>query len=72
MVTGQVRNIQTQPQPGQPLRVSLLDRNGKRLAAQVAETAPGVIAPDGVKPFRVQFIDPPATARTSRSSSPST
>ena len=63
VVTGQLRNIQTRPNPAQPLRIVLLDKDGKRLAEQVAQPAPGPIPPNGVRSFSAQFIDPPAEAK---------
>jgi len=60
IVSGMVRNVETHPRDAAALKVSLLDKSGHALVAQVAPAAPGQIEPGKARPFKVTFIDPPA------------
>lgn len=60
IVSGMIRNIETAPQEPVPVRVSLLDKSGKKLVNEVVALAPGKLAPGQTRPFTVAFLDPPS------------
>lgn len=62
VVSGVERNVAARPRPPSAVRVTFLDKAGRALAAQVAQVAPGAIAPGEVRPFRAVFVDPPLSA----------
>lgn len=58
-VTGSERNVDPGPRRPAPLRVSLYDKAGHRLAEQIVRLAPAPIQPGESRPFRASFVDPP-------------
>ena len=58
-VTGVERNVDPTPRAAAPLRVSLYDRGGHRLAQRTVHMADGSIRPGEGRPFKVSFLDPP-------------
>ena len=62
VVSGVERNVAARPRAPSAVRVTFLDKAGRALAAQVAQVAPGAIAPGEVRPFRAVFVDPPLSA----------
>lgn len=61
-VSGVERNVETHPREAQPLRISLIDKAGKKLASQIANPPPGAIQPGETRPFTLSFFDPPLQA----------
>lgn len=62
-VTGAIRSVRKEPADAPPIRVSLLDKDGKALASLVAEPLNGRIPPGAKRYFAVSLNDPPAGAR---------
>ncbi len=62
MVTGVVRNIRSKPVAVPPLRVALLDKAGKQVAAVTARAGDPTAPAGGVRAFSVAVLDPPASA----------
>ncbi|PZQ52930.1 MAG: hypothetical protein DI570_24465 [Phenylobacterium zucineum] len=61
-VTGAVRSVVKEPAEAPPIRISLLDKNGKPLASLVAEPLNGRVPPGAKRYFAVSLNDPPAGA----------
>ena len=62
-VKGVERNVETHPRESAPLRISLLDKGGHKLASQVqGPPAGGLIQPGETRPFSLSFLDPPMQA----------
>jgi len=62
-VTGVERNVETRPRESAPLRISLLDKAGHKLASQVASPPTGgPIQPGETRAFALSFFDPPLQA----------
>jgi hypothetical protein len=59
-VSGQIRNVRGKPVDAPGLRVSLLDRAGKPLAAKVAQPIDGRVPAGEVRHFSIAIVDPPA------------
>jgi predicted Zn finger-like uncharacterized protein len=59
-VTGQIRNVRTLSATAPSLRVSLLDKAGKPLAAKVAQPIDGRVPAGQVRHFAIAIVDPPA------------
>jgi predicted Zn finger-like uncharacterized protein len=64
VVTGVLRNITDRPVSTPPLRVALLNENGRRVAGRLAAAADPVIPPNQTRHFSVTLLDPPRTANT--------
>lgn len=62
-VTGAIRSIRKEPTDAPPIRISLLDKDGKALASLVAEPLNGRVPPGAKRYFAVSLNDPPAGAR---------
>jgi len=62
IVTGAERNVDSQPRPPAPLRISLYDKAGARLLSRVVELPPSPLGGGERRPFRVSFLDPPMAA----------
>ncbi|WP_158916562.1 MJ0042-type zinc finger domain-containing protein [Caulobacter sp. S45] len=58
-VTGAERNVDPGARAPAPLRVSLYDKAGHRLAQKIVRIAPGPIQAGESRPFRVSFLNPP-------------
>lgn len=63
VVTGAIRNITEHEVVAPPLRVELLNGEGKRVAGQLAATQNARIPPGEVRHFSLTFMDPPRTAK---------
>lgn len=61
-VSGVERNVETGARDAAPLRVSLLDKGGRKLASTVVEPPSGAIQPGETRAFTAAFIDPPLEA----------
>jgi predicted Zn finger-like uncharacterized protein len=64
IITGVLRNITDRPVAAPPLRVALLNENGKRVSGKLAAAADPLIAPSQIRHFSVTMLDPPKTANT--------
>lgn len=63
-ITGVLRNITDHKVVTPPLRVALLNENGKRVAGKLAAAADPLIPPSQTRHFSVTLLDPPRTANT--------
>ena len=61
-VSGQLRNIRDVAAEAPPLRISLLDRAGKTVAAKVARPLDAAVPAHAVRHFAISIVDPPAQA----------
>jgi predicted Zn finger-like uncharacterized protein len=61
-VTGQLRNLRDAAATAPALRVNLLDRLGKPVAAKVARPINAAVPAHAVRHFAISIIDPPASA----------
>jgi predicted Zn finger-like uncharacterized protein len=61
-VSGAIRNPRNQTSVSPPLRVSLLDRAGKPVAAHIATPVSGAVPPREKRFFSVAIVDPPSNA----------
>jgi predicted Zn finger-like uncharacterized protein len=59
-VTGQIHNVKDSAANAPSLRVSLLDKAGKPLAAKVAQPIDGRVPAGEVRHFAIAIVDPPA------------
>lgn len=59
VVTGVERNVEAKPRPVAPLRISVYDRSGARLASGIVHPGAGDIAPGEARPFSISFLNPP-------------
>lgn len=62
-VSGMIRNIENEPVVTPPLRISLLDAEGKALATKIARPADARIPPGETRHFAIALLDPPAAAK---------
>lgn len=62
VVTGQVRNTRDAAATAPALRVSLLDRAGKPVAAKIARPLNAQVPGQAVRHFQISIVDPPAGA----------
>ncbi|MDB5455286.1 MAG: hypothetical protein JWP92_871 [Caulobacter sp.] len=62
-ITGVIRNITDRPVIAPPLRVSLLNAQGKRVAGKIAAAADPRIPSGQTRHFAITIIDPPLTAK---------
>jgi predicted Zn finger-like uncharacterized protein len=58
-VSGAIRNVEDHPVMAPPLRISLLNRQGKRVAGQIAALANARIPPGETRRFTTAIFDPP-------------
>jgi hypothetical protein len=63
IVTGKIRNTKDQAVESPPLRIELLDKAGKRIAAKFADPENAVIPPGETRHFSVSLLDPPLAAQ---------
>jgi predicted Zn finger-like uncharacterized protein len=61
-VTGAIRSTADEPAMAPPIRISLLDREGKALSSLVAEPLNAKVPPGGKRYFAVNLPNPPAGA----------
>lgn len=62
-VTGAIRNVRDEAAEAPPIRVSLLDANGKSMGGLVAQPLNGRVPPGALRYFAVSLPEPPAGAR---------
>jgi predicted Zn finger-like uncharacterized protein len=62
-ISGVLRNIQDHPVEAPPLRISLLNPAGKRVAGKVAAAADPLVPPGETRHFSIAIVDPPSTAK---------
>jgi len=60
-VSGQIRNLREAPADAPPLKVSLLDRSGKLVAAKVAHPINAAVPGKAIRHFAIAIVDPPAS-----------
>jgi len=63
-VTGQLRNLRDAAATAPSIRVSLLDRTGKPVAAKVARPINAAVPARAIRHFAISIVDPPASARS--------
>lgn len=61
-VSGMFRNVKDKPITAPPLRISLLNKSGKRLSTKIAQPADAVVPPGETRHFAIAILDPPSTA----------
>ena len=61
-VSGVIRNIESHPVTAPPLRISLVNKAGKVVAAKLASPADPVVPPGETRHFAIVMLDPPSTA----------
>ncbi len=62
-VSGMIRNVKETAITAPPLRVSLIDRAGKRMTTKIAQPADAVVPPGETRHFALAILDPPVAAR---------
>jgi predicted Zn finger-like uncharacterized protein len=62
-VTGAIRNVRGEPAEAPPVRVTLLNRAGKPVAAKIARPVEATVPPRALRRFAIAITDPPANAR---------
>jgi len=63
-VAGVIRNVVDRPVSAPPLRISLVNQQGKRVAGVVATLANPLIPPGAQRRFSTAILDPPFSANT--------
>ena len=63
VVTGKIRNTKDKAVESPPLRIELLDKSGKRIAAKFADPENALIPPGETRHFSVSLLDPPLAAQ---------
>jgi predicted Zn finger-like uncharacterized protein len=61
-VSGMFRNVKDKPITAPPLRISLLNKAGKRLSTKIAQPADAIVPPGETRHFAIAILDPPASA----------
>ena len=59
VITGVERNIEVDARPPSPVRVSLFDKAGKKVAERVSPVDGAPLSPGETRPFSVAMINPP-------------
>jgi predicted Zn finger-like uncharacterized protein len=62
-ISGVLRNIEDRPVEAPPLRLSLINPQGKRVAGKVAAAEDPLVPPGETRHFAIAIIDPPLTAK---------
>jgi predicted Zn finger-like uncharacterized protein len=62
-ISGILRNIEDHPVEAPPLRISLLNPAGKRVAGKIAAAADPLVPPGETRHFSIALVDPPSTAK---------
>lgn len=62
-VTGAIRNVKGQTVSSPPIRVNLLGRNGKPIAAKIVRPIDAQVPAGATRHFAIAIADPPANAR---------
>ena len=60
-VTGAIRSVRDAAASSPPIRISLLDRTGKPVAAKVATPLDGLVPGRATRHFAIAIVDPPAS-----------
>jgi predicted Zn finger-like uncharacterized protein len=60
-VTGAIRSVRDAAASSPPIRISLLDRTGKPVAAKVATPLDGMVPGRATRHFAIAIVDPPAS-----------
>jgi predicted Zn finger-like uncharacterized protein len=63
IVSGEVRNIRTEPLMSPPLKVQLSDKDGHALLTRTAEPPEGALPPGQSRRFSLVVVDPPSGAK---------
>jgi predicted Zn finger-like uncharacterized protein len=66
VVEGEVHNLTRAERPIPPVRVALLDGEGRELGSGLFRAAQSTVAAGGVARFEARMVDPPALARSFR------
>ncbi|WP_304190338.1 DUF3426 domain-containing protein [Phenylobacterium aquaticum] len=61
-VSGMIRNIEDTAITAPPLRVSLINKAGRRVSTKIAQPADAVVPPGETRHFALAIIDPPTSA----------
>lgn len=61
-VSGMIRNIEDTPITAPPLRVSLINKAGRRVSTKIAQPADAVVPPGETRHFALAILDPPTSA----------
>ena len=61
-VSGMIRNVKEQAITAPPLRVSLINKAGKRVTTKIAQPADAVVPPGETRHFALAILDPPTSA----------
>ncbi len=61
-VSGMFRNVKDEAITAPPLRISLLNKAGKRISTKIAQPADAVVPPGETRHFAIAILDPPASA----------
>lgn len=62
-ISGVLRNIDDKPVSAPPLRLSLINPQGKRVGGKVAAAADPLVPPGETRHFAIAIVDPPSTAK---------
>jgi predicted Zn finger-like uncharacterized protein len=62
-ISGVLRNIEDHPVSAPPLRLSLINPQGKRVGGKIASAADPVVPPGETRHFSIAILDPPSTAK---------
>lgn len=62
VASGALRNVRDDARPTPPVRVSLYDAAGKRVASQVVLPSSARVAPGDARLFKANFVDPPGAS----------
>jgi predicted Zn finger-like uncharacterized protein len=62
-VSGMIRNVKEEAITAPPLRVSLINKAGKRVTTKIAQPADALVPPGETRHFALAILDPPTTAR---------
>lgn len=61
-VSGMIRNIEDKPITAPPLRVSLINKAGRRVSTKIAQPADAMVPPGETRHFALAILDPPTSA----------
>jgi len=61
-VSGMIRNVKEQAITAPPLRISLINKAGKRVTTKIAQPADAVVPPGETRHFALAILDPPTSS----------
>lgn len=61
-VSGMIRNIEDREIDAPPLRISLINKSGRRITTKIAQPADARVPPGETRHFAVAILDPPTSA----------